>query len=835
MNQSLVNYADVILPLPVAGYFTYSIPDELKESVLPGSRVIVQFGVKKFYSALVREIHNRKPEGYETKHIEYLLDIVPVVPVECFEFWEWIANYYHCTIGEVLKAALPSGLKLESETRIVYNSDYIEESENKLTSREQLLFEVIQQKKELSISELNSSVLKKNSICVLKDLLQKNAVRIFEDLKEGYRLKTISIITLSPQLTSERAIDLAIDSLRKIPKQQEMLYAYLNQSGNLEKKENKEVIKKEFLASNGLSAAVLNGLVKKGILSILEKSVDRLVEYDGQIQTISELSPAQNSAYLQIKEFFEIKPVTLLNGVTSSGKTEIYIKLIQEYIQQGKQVLYLLPEIGLTTQIITRMTKVFGNKVGIYHSKFNDQERVEIWNKVMNFKSDPDVNDSLAAHQLVVGARSALFLPFRDLGLIIIDEEHDTSFKQFDPAPRYHARDAAIVLAHLNKIPVLLGTATPSVESYFNAKSGKYGLVELNERHLKIEMPNILTADIKDAYRRKQVKAHLTPLLFEEINKALENKEQVILFQNRRGYSPFIECKACAWVPKCHYCDVSLTYHKHNNTLLCHYCGYSQNNPSLCPSCGSKDVTSKGFGTEKVEEDLSLLFPEAKIERIDLDTTRSKKGFEKIIAGFDNGSVDILIGTQMITKGLDFKNVSVVGILNADNLLNQPDFRAYERSYQLMAQVSGRAGRKFKQGTVIIQTGEPAHPIIQNVINNDFEAMYRGQIAERKQFKYPPFYRLIGITLKHRDKADLDRISDVLATELRIRFGRRVLGPEYPVINRIKALYIKQLWLKIERETSVVNAKRQMQEILDDVKSRAGNKTVMIAVDVDPM
>ena len=401
--------------------------------------------------------------------------------------------------------------------------------------------------------------------------------------------------------------------------------------------------------------------------------------------------------------------------------------------------------------------------------------------------------------------------------------------------PRYHARDAAIVLAHLNKIPVLLGTATPSVESYFNAKSEKYGLVELNERHLKIEMPNILIADIKDAYRRKQVKAHLTPLLFDEINNALGNKEQVILFQNRRGYSPFIECKVCAWVPKCHYCDVSLTYHKHNNTLLCHYCGYSQNNPSQCPSCGSKDVTSKGFGTERVEEDLSLLFPEAKIERIDLDTTRSKKGFEKIITGFDNGSVDILIGTQMITKGLDFKNVSVVGILNADNLLNQPDFRAYERSYQLMAQVSGRAGRKFKQGTVIIQTGEPAHPIIQNVINNDFEAMYRGQIAERKQFKYPPFYRLIGITLKHRDKADLDRISDLLATELRIRFGKRVLGPEYPVINRIKALYIKQLWLKIERETSVVNAKRQMQEILDDVRSRTGNKTVMIAVDVDPM
>jgi primosomal protein N' (replication factor Y) len=835
MNQSHVEFADVILPLPVAGYFTYSIPLELKGKVLPGCRVIVQFGVKKFYSALVREVHNRKPEEYETKQIEYLLDTQPIIPTDCFEFWEWVAGYYHCTIGEVLKAALPSGLKLESETRVIYNSDYIEEIDNKLTSREQLLFDVIRQRKDLSIFELNNSVLKKNSICVLKDLLQKNAVRISEDLKEGYHLKTVPVITLSPQLSSEKALDLAIDSLRKIPKQQEMLYAFLDQSGGIEKNGKKEVLKKEFLASKGLSVAVLNGLVKKGILSIIEKPVDRLPEYDGQIQSISELSPAQNNAYIEIKQSFEYKPVTLLNGVTSSGKTEIYIQLIKEYIDNGKQVLYLLPEIGLTTQIISRLTKVFGNKTGIYHSKFNDQERVEIWNKVMNFKGNKEGNDSIAAHQLVVGARSALFLPFRDLELIIIDEEHDTSFKQFDPAPRYHARDAAIVMGHLKKIPVLLGTATPSVESYYNAKSGKYGLVELNERHLKIEMPRILTADIKDAYRRKQVKAHLTPLLFEEINKALENKEQIILFQNRRGYSPFIECKECAWVPKCQYCDVSLTYHKHNNTLLCHYCGYYMNYPSECPSCGSKEVTSKGFGTERVEEDLSLLYPEARIERIDLDTTRSKKGFEKIIAGFDSGTIDILIGTQMITKGIDFKNVSVVGILNADNLLNQPDFRAYERSYQLMAQVSGRAGRKFKQGTVIIQTGEPAHPIILNVINNDYEAMYKGQIAERQQFKYPPFYRLIGITLKHREKSDLDRIADVLSTELRARFGNRVLGPEYPVINRIKALYIKQLWLKIEREISVVNAKRQMQEILDEVKSRTGNKTVMIAVDVDPM
>ncbi len=434
-----------------------------------------------------------------------------------------------------------------------------------------------------------------------------------------------------------------------------------------------------------------------------------------------------------------------------------------------------------------------------------------------------------------MGARSSIFLPFHDLGLIIVDEEHDTSYKQFDPAPRYHARDASIVLGHLNKAPVLLGTATPSVESYFNAKTGKYGFIELNERHQNIELPRIIVSDLKDAYKRKQMKMHLTPLLYDEINRAVENKEQVILFQNRRGFSPFVECKACAWVPKCRHCDVSLTYHKYNNSLQCHYCGHSEMIPDHCPSCQDKNIMTKGFGTEKVEEELITLFPEAVIERIDLDTTRTKKGFEKIITRFDSGSIDILVGTQMITKGLDFQNVSVVGILNADNLLNQPDFRAYERSYQMMAQVSGRAGRKYKQGKVVIQTSEPTHPIIRYVIDNDYTAMYKSQIAERQQFKYPPFYRLIGITLKHHDKSELDRISGELASELRMKFGLRVLGPEYPVINRIKDLFIKQLWLKIERETSVVTAKRRMKEILDDVKSRAGNKTIHIVVDVDPM
>ena len=835
MNPDPEQYADVILPLPLAGYFTYNIPDELRDQITPGSRVIVQFGVKKFYSALVRTIHANKPEGYNTKPIEYLIDPLPIVPIECFPFWEWIAGYYHCTIGEVLKAALPSGLKLESETRINFNNNYEEDRGNKLTPREQLLYEVIREKHSLSIAELNNSVLKKNSIAVIKELLIKGAVSVEEELKESYRHKTATYIELPDRLKTERSIELALDLLRKVPLQQSLLIGFLELRQRRMSTAEMGVTKKELLQTTGISTSVFSGLVNKNIFKLVEKKIDRLASFAGAVNEVSELSPAQAAALMEIKQSFNEKAVTLLHGVTASGKTEIYIKLIRESLDSGKQVLYLLPEIGLTTQIIGRLTRVFGDKAGVYHSKFSDSERVEIWNKVLNFVPSGSENDQLSDYQLIVGTRSALFLPFKDLGLIIVDEEHENSFKQYDPAPRYHARDTAVILGHFHHAPVLMGTATPAVETYYNATTGKFGLVTLSERHQQMEMPEILTADFKDAYKRRQMNSHLTPLLFNEIAGALERKEQVILFQNRRGFSPFIECKICAWIPKCTHCDVSLTYHKHNNSLVCHYCGYSTSHPGICKSCGSKDLTNKGFGTEKVEEELQVIFPEAKIDRMDLDTTRSKHGFEKIIHRFEQREIDILIGTQMVTKGLDFENVSIVGILNADNLLNQPDFRAYERSYQLMAQVGGRSGRKNKRGKVIIQTSEPTHPIILNVTNNDYEAMYRGQIAERKHFKYPPFYRMIGITLKHRDKNELDRISHELATNLRERFGARILGPEYPLINRIKMLFIKQMWIKIEREISVVNAKRQMQEIIDLVRKRDGNKMIQIAVDIDPI
>ena len=610
-----------------------------------------------------------------------------------------------------------------------------------------------------------------------------------------------------------------------------MLHIFLQENEDIPDLKSKAYPKKALLMKSGASLTVFNGLLKKEILAVYEQPTDRLDVGNEATRAIFPLYPAQQSALDQIEASFSKNPVTLLHGVTSSGKTEIYIQLIEKCLKDGKQILYLLPEIGLTTQMISRLLEVFGRQVGVYHSRFSDAERVEIWNKVLNFQ--PGSQDQ--SHQLVVGTRSAIFLPFSALGLIIVDEEHENSYKQYDPAPRYHARDSAVVLATMLKIPILLGTATPAVETYYNAKTGRYGLVELMERYQQMELPEIVTVDLKRAYQRKAMRSYLTPELYEEISSALEKKEQVILFQNRRGFSPFIECKNCGWIPKCTSCDVSLTYHKNTKRLVCHYCGYSIYYPSVCGACQSADITNKGFGTEKVEEELSLLFPNAAIERLDLDATRSKKAFQNILHRFDCGDTDILVGTQMITKGLDFEHVRVVGILNADNLLNFPDFRSHERSYQLMAQVSGRAGRRHKQGKVIIQTSQPDHFIIQKVVANDYEGMYNRQIVERKEFKYPPFYRMIRITLKHRDFTELDRIAQESAEALRSRFGNRLLGPEYPAVGRIKLMYLKQMWLKLEREISVTTAKRQMQQMLESVKARDKNKMVQIVVDVDPM
>jgi primosomal protein N' (replication factor Y) len=831
MNNSLELYADVILPLPLEGSFTYVIPEELAGKVAPGMRVVVQFGAKKFYSGLVRSIHGNKPENFSAKLIETVLDEKPILPESCFLLWSWISEYYHCTIGEVLKAALPSGLKLESETRVSMNEEFSKTGIDHFSPKEILLLEIIREKKGMSVSELNNTVLKKGTLPVLKELLKKGVIHIEEEIRESYKERTETIVTLGKEIVSEEKLLRTLDLLIKIPKQREMLFLFLRENENIPNLKAKAWPKKALLMKSGASLTVFNGLVKKEIFAVYEQVIDRLDSGEGATRAIYPLYPAQQIALDQIEASFLQHPVTLLYGVTSSGKTEIYIQLIEKCLKEGKQVLYLLPEIGLTTQMISRLLEVFGKQTGVYHSKFSDAERVEIWNKILNFQPGGQ-NQS---HQLVVGTRSAIFLPFQALGLIIVDEEHENSYKQYDPAPRYHARDSAIVLGTMLKIPVLLGTATPAVETFYNAKSGRYGLVELMERYKQIELPEIVTADLKRAYQRKAMRSYLTPELFDEITSALEKKEQVILFQNRRGFSPFIECKNCGWIPKCTNCDVSLTYHKNTKRLVCHYCGFSIYYPSVCGSCKSADITNKGFGTEKVEEELSLLFPDSVIERLDLDATRSKKAFQNILQRFDRGDTDILVGTQMITKGLDFEHVRVVGILNADNLLNFPDFRSHERSYQLMAQVSGRAGRRHKQGKVIIQTSQPDHFIIQKVVANDYEGMYNQQIAERKEFKYPPFYRMIRITLKHRDLAELDRIAEESAVALRSRFGNRLLGPDYPAVNRIKLMYMKQMWLKLEREISVSSAKRQMQQMLDGVKGRDKNKTIQIVVDVDPM
>ena len=831
MNYTPEKYADVLLPLPLEGCFTYLIPEELSGRISPGMRVVVQFGAKKFYSALVRKVHNLPPESVSAKLVESLLDDKPVLPENCFLLWDWIAAYYQCTLGEVLKAALPSGLKLESETRVSMNEEYSKNEPDEISPKETLLLEIIRNRKGISVFELTSSVLKKGTLPVLKELLRKGIIHIDEEIRESYKARTETIVTLGAAIISEEKLLRTLDLLVKIPKQREMLHLFLQENEQIHDLRSKAYPKKALLMKTGASLTVFNGLIKKEILSVYEQPIDRLEAGENATRAIFPLYPSQQTALEQIETSFLTHPVTLLHGVTSSGKTEIYIQLIENCLKAGKQVLYLLPEIGLTTQMIVRLLEVFGKQVGVYHSRFSDTERVEIWNKVLQFQ--PGSLDQ--PYQLIVGTRSSIFLPFSDLGLIVVDEEHENSYKQYDPAPRYHARDSAIVLGTMLKIPVLLGTATPAVETYYNATTGRYGLVQLNERYGNIELPEIVTVDLKRAYKKKSMRSYLTPELFNEITAALEKKEQVILFQNRRGFSPFIECKSCGWIPKCTNCDVSLTYHKNSRRLVCHYCGYTIYYPSVCGACQSSEINNKGFGTEKVAEELSELFPNAAIERLDLDATRSRKAFQNILQRFDRGDTDILVGTQMITKGLDFEHVRVVGILNADNLLNFPDFRSHERSYQLMAQVSGRAGRRHKQGKVIIQTSQPDHFIIKKVASNDYVGMYDQQIAERRDFKYPPFYRMIRISLKHRDMSELDRIAQESAEALRSRFGNRLLGPEYPAVGRIKLMYIKQMWLKLEREISVTSAKRQMQQMLESVKSRDKNKTVQIIVDVDPM
>ena len=703
-----------------------------------------------------------------------------------------------------------------------YNPDF--ESEVRLSEREQLILDLLSVDPEQCVTKLEKESGIKNILTVVKSLLDKEAIFVKEELRRTYKPKTEARVRLTGE-ADERRLHILFDILSRAPKQLALLMKYVELSGVMGKGTVKEVSKKELLQRAGVSPSILNGLVEKKIFEIYYHEIGRLNGCGDETFSLNPLNEHQQRAYGEITEVFLEKSVCLLHGVTSSGKTEVYIHLIDEVIRQGKQVLYLLPEIALTTQITERLRRVFGTRLGIYHSKFPDAERVEIWQKQLGDKG----------YDIILGVRSSVFLPFRNLGLVIVDEEHENTYKQQDPAPRYHARNAAIVLAAMYGAKVLLGTATPSVETWYNATNGKYGLVELKERYQEIRLPEILPVDIKELHRKKRMIGQFSPLLIQYIREALDQKEQVILFQNRRGFAPMIECRTCGWVPKCKNCDVSLTYHKGINQLTCHYCGYTYQLPRSCPACDGVELVNRGFGTEKIEDDIKIAFPEASVARMDLDTTRTRSAYEKIIADFEQGKTDILIGTQMVSKGLDFDHVSVVGILNADTMLNYPDFRSYERAFQLMAQVAGRAGRKNKQGRVILQTKSIDHPIIAQVMANDYEQMVAGQLAERQMFHYPPYYRLVYVYLKNRNEILLEQMADVMAGKLRTVFGARVLGPDKPPVGRIQTLFIKKIIVKIEYNASMGRARELLLQVQREMIEDERFKSLIVYYDVDPM
>ena len=823
LSSAMKKYVDVILPLPLPRAFTYSLSDEEAVEVQPGCRVVVPFGRKKFYTAIVRSVHQNAPTDYAVKEVTTILDPSPVLLPKQFTFWEWLADYYLCTQGDVYKAALPSGMKLESETVVEYNPDF--EAAERLTDREQRILDLLSQEPEQSVTKLEKESGIKNILQVIKSLLDKEAIFVKEELRRTYKPKTEARVRLTEAVSTEQRLREIFEELNRAPKQLALLMKYIELSGFMGNRALKEVAKGELLQRSGASPAVLNGLIDKGIFEVYHHEVGRLTRVETETVELNPLNEFQQRAHDGIVSQLNEKNVCLLHGVTSSGKTEIYIHLIEEAIRQGKQVLYLLPEIALTTQITERLKRVFGSKLGIYHSKFPDAERVEIWQKQLGNKG----------YDIILGVRSSIFLPFTNLGLIIVDEEHENTYKQQDPAPRYHARNAAIVLASLYGAKVLLGTATPSIETYQNAITGKYGLVELKERYQEIRLPEIIPVDIKELTRKKRMSGQFSPLLLEQIRASLAAKEQVILFQNRRGFAPMIECRTCGWVPKCKNCDVSLTYHKKIGQLTCHYCGYSIPLPRSCPACEGTEMLNRGFGTEKIEDDMKQLFPEARVARMDLDTTRTRTAYERIIADFEQGKTDILIGTQMVSKGLDFDHVSIVGILNADTMMNYPDFRAYERAYQLMAQVAGRAGRKNKQGKVILQTKSIDHPIINQVINNDYEDMVMGQLAERQMFHYPPYYRLVYVYLKNKNAALLEQMAQVMAGKLRAVFGDRVWGPADPPVARVQLLYIKKIIVKIEINAPMNRARELLRLVQREMQEDERFKSLIVYYDVDPM
>jgi primosomal protein N' (replication factor Y) len=818
-------FVDLIVPVPLPNLFTYFVQEDHVGQIEVGKRVVVKFGRSKFYTAIIRNIHSNPPVEYQAKAIEFVLDDFPIVTQNQLKIWDWMKVYYMCAPGEIMNAALPSGFKLVSETKVLLN-DISTLDLTGLSDQEYLVTEALQIQPILSLEDISSILGVKNIHSIIKDLLEKDIIVLEEEVKERYKpkIETFVFINLENYKTESDLLN-AFPLLKSSPKQEDLLMRIMGRE-NLDLQTFK-VKRSALLKETGSNTSVLNGLVKKGILRIEEAEVGRLRSYEGALKALPILSEEQSEVYDSINKNFEEKDVVLLHGVTGSGKTEVYIKLIQDAIAREEQVLYLLPEIALTTQIIVRLQKIFGDAVGVYHSKFNLNERVELWKDLIKGKN--------SKFKIILGARSSLFLPFQNLGLVIVDEEHENTFKQFDPAPRYHGRDLAIVLAKISKGKVLLGSATPSVESFFNANTGKYGFVELTKRFSGVQLPEVQCGDLKEEKKKKKMISLFTPLLKLNIEEALERKEQVILFQNRRGFAPMLECFTCGHIQQCKRCDVSLTYHKYANLLKCHYCGYVEQIQLACAACGSVETDLKGFGTEKIEEEVKSVFPKARVARMDLDTTRGKNAYQNLISSFEDKEIDILVGTQMLTKGLDFDNVSLVGVLNADQMLFYPDFRAFERAYQLMAQVSGRAGRKKKRGKVVIQSHNPDHSTIRDVMANDYLNMYNTEILNRRNFNYPPFYRLISLTFKHRDKNVLDACSESYAMNLKEAIGmERVLGPEYPGIARINNFYHKKVLVKVEKELSITAIKNAIQHWNNIYKKDPSFKSVRVIVDVDP-
>ena len=827
-------FIDVIVPLSVPNKFTYRIPEELNADIEVGKRVIVQFGKSKFYTAIIYNIHQTAPANYVAKYIESVIDENPIIAKQHLQLWDWICQYYLCNPGDVLNAALPSGLKLSSTSHITLNPDFsLDETDyNDFTDKEHNVLEALQVSTSLSFEDVANILEIKMVQKFINRLIKKGAIVIYEEIKDKYKPKLVNYIGVNADLLSnQNELKITLDTLeKKAFKQAEVLLCVLNLLKTDNDAKQTGYVKKAMLLKQ-FDTSVINGLVKKNIFTETEIETSRLV-FDNKDKTKKYLNEFQQKAVAEIEELFLEKQAVLLHGVTGSGKTEIYSELINKTILEGKQVLYLVPEIALTTQLIGRIRSIFGNSVGIYHSKFSENERVEIWNSILNESSTaPD-----AKHfNIVLGTRSALFLPFNNLGLIIIDEEHDNSYKQQDPSPRYHARDAAMYLANLHKAKVLLGTATPSFETYYNALQGKFGLVKISQRFGNAQLPKTIVCDLKKETQEQQNKSIFSHQLVNAITQALAKKEQIILFQNRRGFAPYTECASCHWIPMCAHCDVSLIYHKQTNKLSCHYCGYSIAPPTSCNACGNNQLKYKGFGTEKIEEEIELLFPTAKVARMDLDTTRSKYAYKQLIDEFELGNVDILVGTQMVTKGLDFDNVSVVGVLNVDSVLNFPDFRSFEKAYQLIVQVSGRAGRKDKAGTVYIQTNQPEHDVIKQVIENNFPQFYQSQINERQQFNYPPYTRIIELSVVSKDINVANNICDQLANQLKPLFRGMMLGPEFPLVAKIKDQYHKRILLKINREYSPTQVRNLLKQEIDTLQYNNKSSMYRLHIDADPV